>query len=79
MRNLHANARTPSNLDGLVEGDEQPDVMAALIAHVRGVELAAGCRNRCQVDDLFKAGIATRGIKQTRGKSHSPSIKTLSH
>src|SRR5262249_9042324 len=46
VRDLHANARTPSNLDGLVEGHEQPDIMAALIAHVRGVELAA-CRRDC--------------------------------
>ena len=64
-------------IDGLVESNEQARRYGSLIAHVRRIELATGCRNRCQVDDLFEAGIATRGIKQW--KSHCPSIKTLSY
>ena len=79
MRDLHANARTPPNLDGLVERHEQTNVMAALIAHVRGVELATCCCDRGQVDDLFQTGIVARRIKQPGGKSHRTGIEALGH
>ena len=77
VRNLDADAGAPSHLDGLVDSDEQPHAVVALVAHMRRVQLAAPCRLVRHLDNLIQPRVVPRRVEQPRREPHRARVQAL--